>query len=117
MSEVTIQLEKLLDNYSEEVKEVAKEVIKEFAQQTADRLKNTSPQRTGKYAKGWKVKTQGDSATVYNTQYQLTHLLENSHVIRNKYGEYGRTNPKPHIAPAEEWAEQELLAELERRLS
>ena len=50
------------------------------------------------------------------TDYQLTHLLENGHVIRNKKGEYGRTRPIKHIAPVAEWAENELPNEIERGL-
>ena len=50
------------------------------------------------------------------TDYQLTHLLENGHVIRNKKGDWGRTRPIKHIAPVEQWANSELPEEIERAL-
>ena len=114
--DVSIQIENLMEQYSEEVQQIANEAIKEVAQQTAEKLKSTSPQKSGQYARSWKVKAKDSSATVYNTRYQLTHLLENGHVVRNKSGTYGRARAFPHIAPAEEWAAQELQSEIERRL-
>ena len=73
-------------------------------------MKNTSPVKSGSYAKGWGVKRLGDmDIVVHNrTDYQLTHLLENGHVIRNKKGTYGRTHGIKHIQPVEEWAVDEL---------
>lgn len=56
------------------------------------RLKAESRKRSGKYAKGWTSTTdhasleQGVEVTVHNTQYQLTHLLENDHAIKNQTG-------------------------------
>ena len=66
-------------------------------------LKETSPKRTGKYSKGWRVKTEKGrgfiNCTIHNaTNYQLTHLLEKPHLTRNGR----RTTPKVHIAPVEE---------------
>lgn len=93
-----------------------------MAKEAASKLRNTSPKRTGKYAKSWKVKTQRGSAgidevIVYNRDhYQLTHLLENGHVIRNKKGEYGRTSPIKHIEPVNDWAGDALVKEIEREL-
>lgn len=94
-----------------------------MAKEAASRLQNTSPKKTGKYAKSWKVKTQRGSAgidevIVYNKDhYQLTHLLENGHVIKNAKGEYGRTSPKKHIGPVNDWACDELPKEIERELT
>lgn len=94
---------------------------KTVANEAANKLKNTSPKKTGKYARAWKVKTEKGSANidkvvVYNKRYQLTHLLENGHVVRNKKGTYGRAPAQPHIAPVNEWAADELPREIEREL-
>lgn len=92
------------------------------AKEAASKLKNTSPKKTGKYARGWTVKKDKGTAgietyIVHNkTNYQLTHLLERGHVIRNKKGTYGRTSPQIHIAPVEEWAVDEVVKEIEREL-
>lgn len=116
-NDVAIQLDRLLTAYDEKVQQVTDQVFQEVAKDTVAKLKSSSPKKTGKYASGWKAKKQGQSdIVVHNTHYQLTHLLENGHVIRNKKGTYGRTRAFPHIAPAEEWASNEVQNELKRRL-
>lgn len=109
-SSVEIQMADILDTVSKEVKGVLKTDSMQVAKETVQKLKNTSPVKNGSYARGWKVsKQQGSDLVVHNaTDYQLTHLLENGHVIRNKKGTYGRTHPIKHIQPAEEWASEEL---------
>lgn len=118
---VAIQMEKILEQYSKEVKDVTDKSIEKVSKESVQKLKNTSPKRTGKYARSWtKKKVKGrngiDEVTVHNKQYQLTHLLENGHIVRNSKGTYGRTNGIKHIKPVEEWAQDELPQEIERRL-
>lgn len=118
---VEIQMREILDEYQERVKDVTNKSIDKTAKESTSKLKNTSPKRTGKYARGWKTtKKRGsggiETVTVHNKHYQLTHLLENGHIVRNKKGTYGRTNGIKHIAPVEEWAQSELPAEIEREL-
>lgn len=110
---VEIQMADILDTVSKRVKGVLETDSMEVAKETVQKLKNTSPKGSPhkrKYAEGWKVGKRGRSDLVVHnaTNYQLTHLLENGHVIRNKKGDYGRTHPIKHIAPAEEWAAGEL---------
>lgn len=107
---VAAQMKELLDEIDTDVKRSAKDNIGRVAKESVQKLKNTSPRKDGDYAKGWAVKKEGDmDAIVHNkTDYQLTHLLENGHVIRNKKGTYGRTNGIKHIAPVEDWAVDEL---------
>ena len=107
---VTAQMKELLDEVNKDVEKSAKTNIQRVAKESVQKLKNTSPVRTGAYAKGWGVKKQGDmDVIVHNrTDSQLTHLLENGHVIRNKKGTYGRVSGIKHIAPVEEWAIDEL---------
>lgn len=120
---VSVQVEKILDEYKDKVQDVTNESISKTSKEAVQKLRNTSPKRPngGSYAKGWTVKKETklgiNSAIVHNrTDYQLTHLLENGHIIKNKKGEYGRTNGIKHIAPVEEWAQSELPAEIERKL-
>lgn len=61
---------------------------------TVKLLRQRSKVRTGAYRKGWRadVKTDetGTECVVHNRVYQLTHLLEKGHEIRNQTGKaYG----------------------------
>lgn len=107
---VTAQMKDLLDEVNKDVERSAKTNIQKVAKESVQKLKNTSPRKTGSYASGWGTKREGEmDVIVHNrTDYQLTHLLENGHVIRNKKGTYGRTHGIKHIAPVEEWAVDEL---------
>lgn len=107
---VAVQMQDVLEEVSEDVQASAKKNILSTAKDSVQKLKNTSPKKTGSYAKGWTTKKSGDmDVIVHNkTDYQLTHLLENGHVIKNKKGTYGRTHGIKHIQPVEEWAADEL---------
>ena len=118
---VAIQMEKILEQYSKEVKDVTDKSIEKVSKESVQKLKNTSPKRTGKYARSWtKKKVKGrngiDEVTVHNKQYQLTHLLENGHIVRNSKGTYGRTNGIKHIKPVEEAICKAFERDLELRL-
>ena len=119
---ITDQMEKILNDYSVEVKRATNNSIDVVSKQAVSKLKNSSPGKSGSYARGWGIKRERGSGgintvTVHNkTNYQLTHLLENGHVIRNKKGTYGRAPAHPHIKPVEEFAKSELPAEIEREL-
>lgn len=114
---------KLLDEYGEEIREEVMEAIPEVAKATADELKAASPKLTGEYAKDWKASPLTEnrltySATVYNGKnYRLTHLLEYGHVKwiggRNT-GE--RVKAYPHIAKAEEKANEELVERITKKV-
>lgn len=106
MSDSFLDIKDILEEYSDEIQEEITEEAINIANNGAEQLKRISPKRTGRYAKGWKVKTiKGKgyvSATIYNsTNWQLTHLLEKPHIIRNSNGTYGTSKPKIHIAPVE----------------
>ena len=124
METLTVQLNHVLSDYDEEVQRAANSAIARVARECVKMLKNTSPRKTGSYAQGWAIKKNGLSVhgnivsiVLYNkTDGQLTHLLENGHIIRNKKGEYGRTRPIKHIAPVNDYANSELPAEIERIL-
>ena len=107
---VTIQMKEILDEFTDKVNDVLEDSADTVADQSVEKLQNTSPRRTGAYASGWKVKKESaKSVVVHNaTHYQLTHLLENGHVIRNKKGTYGRAPAHKHIKPVETWANREF---------
>ena len=115
---VAIQLKEILDEVDEQVRKVVNESANTVADEAADKLRNTSPRKSGEYAGGWTVKklAKGDVVVHNATHYQLTHLLENGHVIVNKKGTYGRTRGIKHIKPVETWANREYQRRIEEGL-
>jgi hypothetical protein len=92
----------LLDFEEEKIRSM-KNLIDKESKETVKELHVNSPENTGKYAKGWKRKTQYEDSfksrvVVHNSIYQLTHLLEKGHAKRNG----GRVEGIPHIEPAAE---------------
>lgn len=109
-----LDIKDILNEYSSEIQEAITEDAQKVAKEAVSELKNTSPKRTGKYRKGWRVKTTKGNGyvecIVHNaTSYQLTHLLEKPHATRNG----GRTTPKVHIAPVEEKAVKQYEKDVE----
>lgn len=108
-------ISKTMAEYSEETAQLLEAECKQIAKEAVKKLTIESPQQTGKYAKGWKVYVAFRSLTAFRyvicnkKRYQLTHLLENSHVIKNGTKRvYGKTEGIPHIRPVKEWIEREL---------
>lgn len=116
------QLDKILTDYTDDVKDITNNAINVVSKEAVRRLKEKSPKITGQYSKGWTVKKMHGRGGIVDviihnkTDGWKTQLLENGHVIRNQYGDYGRYSPKPHIKPVEEWANKELVREIEREL-
>ena len=114
---IEIQLARILNEYSEEVKEVMFEVAEEVANEGAKELQETSPKNRGKYHKGWGVEKEtdgkGTAFIIRNKKYyNLTHLLEKGHALKNG----GRARAFPHIAPVEQKAIKSYEDKLARRL-
>lgn len=115
---------KLLEGYIGDINDIVEQSANEAAEICTRQLRNTSPRRAGRgqhYANGWTMKPirSGNlvSFTVYNrTKPQLTHLLENGHVVRNKKGTYGRAPAIKHIEPAEEAAIQKFELRVRARI-
>lgn len=107
---ISVQMKELLDEINQEIQESAENEIKAVAKESVQKLRNTSPTKSGSYAKGWTTKQDGKMGVIVHnkTDYQLTHLLENGHVIKNKKGTYGRAPAHKHIKPVEDWAIDEL---------
>ena len=119
---ISVQMERILDEYSERVQNVTNVAMARVARECVNQLRNTSPEKTGDYARGWAIKKMtargkiSDIVVHNRTEYSLTHLLEFGHVVRNAKGTFGRAPAHPHIKPVEEWANSELPAEIEREL-
>lgn len=114
---VSIQMQKILDEYDDKVNRVLENAANTAADESAQKLQNTSPRKSGEYASGWTVEKKGKGDTiVYNKEGWKTMLLENGHVIRNKKGTYGRTRGIKHIKPVETWANKEFQQKIERGL-
>ena len=102
----------VLEDYVTEITEDVNEAALTAGKQGRSELRQTSPKRTGQYARGWDTLTTQDpinkalTVTVYNAKMpQLTHLLENGHAKRGG----GRVNGIPHIRPAEQNAVNEFV--------
>ena len=109
VNELAAAVELELDEYGKEVSEGVRKVVSRVASQLVRRLKQTSPRRTGRYAKSWtKTETKppkAPAATVYNKDYGWrTYLLENGHAKVNG----GRVNGVEHVYPAEQNAIRKL---------
>lgn len=101
-----LDIKEILNEYSCDIQEAITEEAQTIAKKGVAELKNNSPKKSGKYRKGWRVKTTKGAnyveCVIHNaTEWQLTHLLEKPHVIRNKYGTWGTSTPQVHIEPVE----------------
>lgn len=110
-----LDIKDILNEYSSDIQEAIIAEAEKVSKKGRDELKNTSPKRTGKYRKGWRVKIEKGNGFVEciihnSTNYQLTHLLEHSHLTRN-----GRkTTPKVHIKPVEQACIKEYEKSVEK---
>ena len=100
-----------LNNYSEEVAEQIKKDVKKVANKCKKEIQANAPKDRGEYASGWRAKVEFESSNdirmvIHNAKMPgLAHLLENGHAKVNG----GRVAGIPHIRPAEQNAEKELL--------
>ena len=97
------------------------DVINEVGKEASQKLQNTSPRKTGKYAKGWRFKKDAKrggalKGIVYNEEGSLTHLLEYGHPIVRGGVVVGQAQAKPHIEQVEQWVQSEVPTKLEDKL-
>ena len=111
------QLTQTMQQYSAQVSKGIETALYAVADEARERLRSTSPRRTGKYARGWKVTNREGCGTISMTVHQtaknapLTHLLENGHRTRNQRG---WVKAQPHIRAVEEWPEKEAVKAIEK---
>ena len=107
-----------LAEYRDAATQDVKKAVKSAGKTIKEEINASAPVRTGKYAASWKSRTtaedsQGIQVTVHSpTRYQIAHLLEHGHAMRNG----GRVRAIPHIAPAEEIGVGQLMKDLEKAL-
>lgn len=125
------QLQTILDQYAGQLSSTIEKTFNSVGKETKEMVKDLSPKQSGNYAEGWTMtRTKKGSASkliggctviIKNAKhYQLTHLLENGHIVKNQYGApkkgKRRIMGQPHISKAQNWGNDKLLEELERNL-
>lgn len=121
------QMSEILDEIKEDVHDCAERAADKAGKETVNKVKALSPSKSGEYKRGWtrkKLKATSDygaTVIVYNkTMPGLTHLLNNGHVLRNKYGEFGRVSGDGHIGTAASYGTivfvEEMNKELDKKL-
>lgn len=116
INELANEIARAMEQYANLVESDFKKAVKDVAKETAKKIKENSPRKTGKYKKGWRSKVSSESShkievAVYNSKKaSLTHLLEKGHAKRGG----GRVAGIPHIAPAENRAIEELENRMRR---
>lgn len=115
---------KQLERYTYEVEVKVAQAVVDVGKESAKELRSFKKGKTDwtEYPKGWTVKNvkrKGKQiAEVHNkTNYQLTHLLEHGHAVKNGTGRIGadkktKVDPYVHIKPVDTKA----VEELERRI-
>lgn len=111
MGELEAYVGTLPEHFVTAQKKAAKAAIKE--------LNQTSPKKTGEYAKGWKSKTTptrtGSETVVYNGDKPgLAHLLEFGHPVVVGGRKVGQAKAHPHLAAAQETANKVYEEELQK---
>lgn len=121
---VAVALDRALSEFSEEENEILFKCMSKAMKKCKADVKAASPPQSGgsgEYARGWSVRTKrlkyGFQGIIYNrTKPQLTHLLENGHVVKpdpTRPGRKHRVNGIKHIGPARDMAEEYLVELLE----
>jgi len=113
------EIAKGLAEYSQDVVEKVNVSSEKVGKAAVKQLKQTSPKKSGKYAKSWAVKTEPEIGQPHKRivhvkapHYRLTHLLEHGHAKKGG----GRVEGKPHIRPAEEMVIREFMSEVEEAI-
>ena len=119
---MSVSVERMADEIAKMLTEYEAAIVKNVdasgkavADKGAKQLRQTSPKRTGKYAKSWGVSREdssfGENAKyiIHNKKhYRVAHLLEHGHVMANGK----RTKAIPHIKPVEE----QVIREYEKKV-
>ncbi len=118
IEQLQAEVQNIVKEYADDVEQCLDLASTQYAKIAKRELQETSPARTGHYAKGWAYRKSNSKhkkgAIVHNaSSYQLTHLLEHGHALRNG----GRAKAIPHIKPVEEKISQDFVTEVKEKLS
>lgn len=118
VNNMVAEIAQALTEYDQEVSDRVKKIVDAESKEAVKQLKETSPKRTGAYAKSWRQKNSYEDSrtkrnTVYNKDYyQLTHLLEYGHASRKG----GRVKAIEHIAPIEQRIAERIQKQIEQEI-
>jgi len=119
IDQLAAEIARELSKYSQEIVEKINISSEKVGKAAVKQLRQTSPKRTGEYAKSWTMTTEKEFGQPHRRiihakapHYRLTHLLEHGHA---KVGG-GRVEGRPHIRPAEEMVIQEFVREVEEAI-
>jgi len=113
LGNLSSEINEALRAYNSEVRDELEIAQKKVSKDLVKRLKIGSPDLTGDYRKGWRMKKTDKGFIIHNkTDYQLTHLLEKGHAKVNG----GRVPAKVHIRPEEEKAIRDYLELVEQAI-
>lgn len=119
----TVAVSDIIQEYSDEVVKAMPDAVKKAAKEGVKALKSAAASAVGgtTYKNSFKSKATQTSSdlteyTIYSSRYQVAHLLEHGHVVRNKYGVYGVAPAHPHWATAEEKANEILEEEIQKAM-
>lgn len=111
----------VIQQYSDEVCKALPDIVKDVANKAKKELQGSAPSKSGAYKKSFATKKTDSSSSlttieIYSKKPGLPHLLEFGHVVKNQYGVYGVTAARPHWAPAEEAANEELEKQIKEKI-
>ena len=118
VDELAKAIEEGLNEYGQLTAEAVKQGVKNAGNVVKKNISENAPKRTGEYAKSWTVTKTKETANGMSVvvrsrnKYQIAHLLENGHAKRNG----GRVSAIPHIAPAAQKGEEELVKFIEKEV-
>lgn len=77
-----LDIKDILNEYSKDIQEEMLNAASKVARSAKQDLYNTSPVRTGRFKKSWKVTKDKDTYIVHSSNPGLAHLLEKPHLGR-----------------------------------
>lgn len=112
---IATEISNIISEYTEDVAKGIEKEVDDSAKELLESIKSAAPVKTGKYAKGFKIKKDDkkgySSRIIYNaTSPGLVHLKELGHAKR---GGKGRVAGQPHIRPSYDNIEPKFLRNIE----